>query len=437
MRFRLLPLVLAAVFAASCALVPPEVTRQIGGGQSSYRTAEAAFHVLLERHVDRPGSKELLAGALDGVEAQLKRDGIADAKVDRPAFTGSSESDFAKFSETLNAVGQHYAGEKAETLERAATDGMAKSLNECHTYYLDPDRAKSFNQPPGPYSGIGAQIQAASPNELPEITNVFPDSPAEKAGVSSGDKIKTVDGTDVLGFTAEEVANRIKGPEATTVRLTLVRQGTAKEFSIVRAKLVPPRVITQTLDSGTIGYIEVGALNGDVADLVAADVKRAVSAGAKAYILNLRNDPGGDLSSAVNIASVFVKDATLVYQTGRDGQRQPLRTNDRYFSGFDKPLVVLVNKNSASGAEIIAAGVRANSVGTVLGQRTAGCVGIGQPREMPDGGILLVTLARMQDAKTGEELNGPGRGVVPDVTVAGDDNAASRDAAISFLKGRL
>ncbi|MFN2521081.1 MAG: S41 family peptidase [Candidatus Limnocylindria bacterium] len=436
MRSRLLPLLLATAFAASCGLVPPEVTRQIGG-QSSYKTAEAAFHVLLERHVDHPGSEQLLAGALDSVEAQLKKDGIADAKVDRPTFTGSTESDFAKFSETLNVVGQNYAGEKPETLERAATEGMAKSLNECHTYYLDPDRAKTFNQPPGPYSGIGAQIQAPSPNELPEITNVFPDSPAQKAGVQSGDKIKTVDGTDVLGFTAEEVANRIKGPEATTVRLTLVRQGTEKEFSIVRAKLTPPRVVTQTLESGTIGYIQVGALNGDVADLVAADVTRAVAAGAKAYILDLRNDPGGDLSSAVNIGSVFMKNATLVFQTGRDGQRQPLRTNDRYFSGFDKPLVVLVNKNSASGAEIIAAGVRANGVGTVLGQRTAGCVGIGQPREMPDGGILLVTLARMQDAKTGEELNGPGRGVVPDVTVDGDDDATSRDAAIAFLKMKL
>ena len=437
MRFRLLPLLLLTALAASCGLVPPVVTRQLGGGQATLKTAEAAFHVLLERHVDRPGSQQLLGGALDGVEAQLKKDGIADAQVDRPSFTGSSESDFAKFTESMNAVTQHYAGEKPETLERAATDGMAKSLNECHTYYLDPDRAKTFNQPPGPYSGIGAQIQAPSPTELPEITNVFPDSPAQKAGVQSGDKIKSVDGTEVLGFTAEEVANRIKGPEATTVRLTLLRQGSEKDFSIVRARLTPPRVVTQTLESGTIGYIQVGALNGDVADLVAADVSRAIGAGAKGYILDLRNDPGGDLSAAVNIASVFMKNATLVFQTGRDGQKQPLRTNDRYFSGFDKPLVVLVNKNSASGAEIIAAGVRANGVGTVVGQRTAGCVGIGQPREMPDGGILLVTLARMQDAKTGEELNGTGRGVVPDVTVDAEDDATNRDAAIAFLKGRL
>jgi carboxyl-terminal processing protease len=102
-----------------------------------------------------------------------------------------------------------------------------------------------------------------------------------------------------------------------------------------------------------------------------------------------------------------------------------------------KPLVVLVNKNSASGAEIIAAGVRANGVGTVMGTQTAGCVGIGQPRELPDGGLLLVTIARMEDAKTGEPLNGPGRGVVPDKPVAVDANAGTdnqRLAADAFIR---
>jgi carboxyl-terminal processing protease len=101
-----------------------------------------------------------------------------------------------------------------------------------------------------------------------------------------------------------------------------------------------------------------------------------------------------------------------------------------------KPLVVLVNKNSASGAEIIAAGVRANGVGTVMGAQTAGCVGIGQPRELPDGGLLLVTIARMEDAKTGEQLNGPGKGVVPDKLVAADTNTANdnqRLAADAFI----
>jgi len=129
-----------------------------------------------------------------------------------------------------------------------------------------------------------------------------------------------------------------------------------------------------------------------------------------------------------------------VYQTGRDGSRTPLDVNRRYYINSPKPLVVLVNKNSASGAEIIAAGIRANDAGTVIGTQTAGCVGTGQPRDLPDGGLLLVTITKIQDAKTGAELNGPGRGIVPDQVVDQPTGAAGDpqlDAAVAFLKTKI
>ena len=99
-----------------------------------------------------------------------------------------------------------------------------------------------------------------------------------------------------------------------------------------------------------------------------------------------------------------------------------------------------MNKNSASGAEIIAAGIRANDAGTVIGTQTAGCVGTGQPRDLPDGGLLLVTITKIQDAKTGAELNGPGRGIVPDQVVDQPTGAAGDpqlDAAVAFLKTKI
>jgi carboxyl-terminal processing protease len=159
--------------------------------------------------------------------------------------------------------------------------------------------------------------------------------------------------------------------------------------------------------------------------------------GARGVILDLRNDPGGELSVAVDVGSMFVKSGALVYQTGRDGRKNPIDVNPRRFLGINAPLVVLVNKNSASGSEIIAAGVRANGAGRVMGTQTAGCVGSGQPRDLPDGGVLLVTLTKMQDAKTGEDLNGPGKGVVPDQTVEDDAKTLNVDealeAAIAYL----
>ena len=434
-RLRAVPLLLLiALLASACTVVVPDP--QGARSTSTFKTAEAAFHILIERHVDKPGSPQLLNAALDAAVGQLKKDGVADPALVRPELTGSTESDFSKFSTALDGLLQKYPNEKPETLERAATDGMAKSMNECHTYYLDPDRAKGFNQPPAEYSGIGAQLSANDPNDVPEITVVFPNSPAEKAGVKAGDKIKTVSGAEMKGLTAEEVANKIKGPDGTTVELVLVRAGVEKPFSIVRGKITPPRVIDQ-VDDGNIGYISVSALNGDVATQVSNAVKRQNAAGVVGRILDLRNDPGGDLSAAVDIASIFLKNSTLVYQVGRDGQRQSLKTSDRWYIPETKPLVVLLNKNSASGSEIIAAGVRANGAGIVMGVQSAGCVGIGQPREMPDGGLLLVTLARMQDAKTGEELNGNGRGVVPDKKVEQDPATpgdAQRVAADTYLK---
>lgn len=445
-RFRPLLLVLAVVVAA-CQVLPADIAKDLlpARNTTSYRVAESAFNQLLERHVDRPDSKLLVSGALDAVDAQLKKESLAPA-YDRPSLTGSAQSDLAKLAETLDLLAAKYPrldpeAEKAgldrpRFLERVATDGMAKSLKECHTYYLNPERAKTFNRPPEEYSGIGAQISATRPNEqLPEIAAIFPNTPAERAGLRAGDRIQSVDGKSVSGFTAEEVATRIRGPEGTTVALVVVRAGAEHAFSITRARLTPPRATSRDLEGGTIGYLRVYAFNGDVTRQTSEAVQTLITAGVRGFVLDLRDNPGGDLSAAQDIASIFTK-GTLVKQTGRDGQQRELRTNDRWFWSAPKPLVVLVNERSASGSEIVAAGVRANGSGTVVGTKTAGCVGIGQPRELPDGSLLLITIAKMQDARSGEELNGEGRGVRPDVTTSTDVEQQLTDA-VAALRQRL
>lgn len=446
-HLRSLAFLLSVAIATGCQILPPEIAKDLLPARSttSYRVAESAFNQLIDRHVDRPDSKLLVAGALDAVDAQLTKEGATPA-YDRPTLTGKAQSDLAKLAETIDLLAEKYptldpevekAGlDRPRFLERIATDGMAKSLKECHTYYLTPDRAKTFNRPPEEYSGIGAQISATRPNEqLPEIAAIFPNTPAERAGLRAGDRIQSVDGTSVAGFTAEEVATRIRGPEGTTVTVVVVRAGAERAFSITRARLTPPRVTSRDLENGTIGYLRVYAFNGDVTRQTSDAVQALLATGVSGFVLDLRDNPGGDLSAAQDIGSIFTK-GTLVQQTGRDGQQRELRTNDRLYWSSPKPLVVLVNERSASGSEIVAAGVRANGSGIVVGTQTAGCVGIGQPRELPDGSMLLITIAKMQDAKTGQELNGDGRGVTPDVAT-GTEADAQLQGALAALRQRM
>jgi len=439
-------LVVLSLTVSGCQILPAEITKDLlpARNTTSFRVAESAFNQLIERHVDKPDPKLLVTGALDAIDAQLKKEGATPA-YDRPTLTGAPQSDLAKLAEAIELLAQKYPkldpeAEKAgldrpKFLERVATDGMAKALKECHTYYLNPERAKTFNKPPEEYSGIGAQISPTRPNEqLPEIAAIFPNTPAERAGLKAGDRIQTVDGKSVSGFTAEEVATRIRGPEGTTVTIIVLRAGAERSFSITRAKLTPPRVISRDLESGTIGYLRVTAFNGDVTRQTSEAVQALLAAGVRGFVLDLRDNPGGDLSAAQDIGSIFTK-GTLVKQTGRDGQQRELRTNDKWFWSSPRPLVVLVNERSASGSEIVAAGVRANGSGAVVGTKTAGCVGIGQPRELPDGSMLLITIAKMQDARTGEELNGEGRGVRPDV-VTGTDVDQQLIDAVAALRQR-
>jgi len=411
MRSRAAILLVLAVLVSACS-----ISEQPPIAPSHFKTAQTAFRILIEIDVNKPGSPQLMNAALDAVQAQLVKDGAPVPTIAHPEFTGNPESDFAKFSASLDTVIATNPAEDATKLEHVATEGMASTLKECHTYFLDPDRAKGFNAPPQQYSGIGASLSVASSDRLVEIVQVFPGSPAEKAGVKKGDLIFKVNGEDVANFTSEEVANRVRGTEGTTVNLVLIRNGVELPLAIVRGRVTAPRVLDQT-DDGGVGYIAVSQLNGDVANQVAAAVKRQNDAGVIGRVLDLRDDPGGDLSAAIDIASIFIKRAVLIYQVGRDGQRDAIRTNDDFYIANPKPLVVLVNKNSASGSEIIAAAVRANGVGTVMGDRTFGCVGSSSPRQLPDGSLLLVTVTVMQDAKTGEELNGTDRGIVPDRSV--------------------
>src|SRR2546427_9881968 len=234
---------------------------------------------------------------------------------------------------------------------------MGKAMKECHAYYLDPTGAGNFNQPQPPVSGIGVTINKPSADAPIEVIRLIAGTTAQRAGIRNGDKIVSVDGVDVTNLQTEEVANKVKGPEGSPVTIGILRGQETLSFSMNRARFSVP-LETDTMIDGNIGRIEVPQLVGAVADEVSNAVKRLNANGAGGLVLDLRGDPGGDLSAAVDIASIFVRQGTLVYQTGRDGNRTPLYVNRRFYIDTPKPPLVLLDKPSASCAEIIPAGNR-------------------------------------------------------------------------------
>lgn len=434
---------LRAVLAATLALVlagctialpvAPPASPTPAPAQSDYQTAETAYRILLERHVDKPSSTTLLLGATTEVEALLRDRGLGVPEA--PAYTGDADADIGRFTAFLDLA--QLDVDQAD-LERAAVNGMARGLNECHTYYLDPDRARSFNSPPEQYGGIGAWISQPDPQpgNLAEITGVFNGGPAERAGVRAGDRVKSVDGVDVDGLTAAEVANLIRGPEGTEVTIVVARGTTERTFTITRALLRVP-ALNARMEAERLGYVHIPQIVSSAPSELATALGQLESEGAVGWILDLRGNPGGDFMAAQLVASTFVEEGVLIYEVGREGEAKAYPALEGAYYPNAKPLAVLVSRTSASGAEIIASALQEHRIGRVFGERTAGCVGIGQPRELPDGGLLLVTVARMQSPVERAELNGVG--VTPDEIVASSpDDPQDRvlAAAIAWLQAQ-
>ncbi len=401
---------------------------------STYATAEAALRVLVEHHVDKPSSKPLLDGAVDEITSGLTQKGVP-TSVAAPSFKGKTGDDLATLTGYLDEVMRMTPMLVKRDLERMAVTGMAKAVKECHTYYLDPDRAKGFNQPSRErYSGIGARIQQTGPNTAtyPEVTQVFQGSPAERAGLEMGDRIKQVDGKDMAGLTAEEAANTIKGPEGTTVKIVVVRGANERSVTITRASLVAPDIVEQMID-GRYGYIGISNITADIPRSLQAALGRLDQAGAVGWIIDLRSDPGGLLEPAEQIASAFIKSGNILYEVGRDGNPMPKPVNPKAFYPRQKPLAVLVNRYTYSGAEIIASAMQEHRVGRLFGEATGGCMSIALPRELPDGGLLLYTYERIQSGVSRVDLSG--KGVSPDEAIARDEPANKvLDAAVAWLR---
>lgn len=280
---------------------------------------------------------------------------------------------FAPFWETWTLVHEQYVDQPVDdtALMRGAIRGMLGALGDDHTSYMDPDEFKDANASlAGNYEGIGAYVDTTG--DYLTIISPIKDSPAEAAGLRAGDKIIAIDGEDMTGINPELVRKRVLGPAGTTVILTIQREGEEKPFdvSITRAKIVVKSVEYEM--KGEIAYVKLNTFG----DTTGRELKDALSElmaqKPKGLILDLRNNGGGYLRTAVEVLSQFVKQGEVaLYEQYGDGKRDTFTTLGGGLA-TDIPMVVLINEGSASASEIVAGALQDYGRATLVGVKSYG-----------------------------------------------------------------
>ncbi len=347
---------------------------------------------------------------------------------------------FAPFWEAWNIIHQDYVDQPVNdlTLMQGAISGMVSSLGDAHTTYLTPQNYKdATSELAGNYAGIGSLVDASG--QWLTITKPFPDSPAEKAGLQSGDQIIAVDGKDMSSTLPEAVRQKVLGTAGTTVKLTILRPGQSASFDveITRAVIVVPSVTSKMLDKG-IAYIQINTFGDTTAKDVHTQLAALLKQKPKGLILDLRNNGGGYLDAGISVASEFISSGVIVSEKAGDGSVTP----DEAIPGglaTDKslPMIVLVNGFSASASEIVAGALQDTGRALLLGETTYGKGTVQNWVPLKNNqGAVAVTIARWLTPK-GNTIDK--KGLTPDVVVkmTADDIKAKLDPQLDAAVKQL
>src|ERR1035437_485251 len=372
-----------------------------------------------------------------------------------PGTPADQESRFSAFWDVYQLIQSDYAGYSGnnkptqDQLVQAAINGMVKSLKDPWSVYQAPaDYQRSLLNVGGQAEGIGVQIklQPVDPKSGAACQTIangcelavdipIPGSPAEAAGVLPGDVIASVDGTSHDGDTLDQAIVLIKGPKETTVQLGLLRAGKEIDLTITRKVYSRPEITTKTLADGRVAYIAVSGINQPASSQFDLALTTAVAAGQKNIILDLRGNLGGYVDDAVKIASEFIPSGTIVWQQDAAGKltevtaRPAGRATDTSYH-----LVVLVDGNTASAAEILAGALQARGRAKLIGTKTYGKGVVQEWLPLPNnmGGIHL-TVAKwlLPDANKTWIGNGKdGAGLKPDIPISSDNARAGTDPVL-------
>ncbi len=314
--------------------------------------------------------------------------------------------------------------------------GMVNSLNDPYSVYFPPAQTKEFQEEVnGKYAGIGVVISEDKKSALPIIISVFPNTPADKANLKSGDLIVSADKAPLKGLSLDDVSAKVKGKIGTSVKLEIERNSKTFAVDITREEVHIPLIETKYLDNEEIGYLRLNMFSTGLSSQVKDALSKMKKKHIKGLVLDLRNNPGGLLSECASVASQFVPSGPLLWTKDRNGVEKPLNIHGYK---FPIPIVVLVNGGTASAAEILTGVIQDNKVGKIIGEKTFGKGVIQQIFNLADGYTLKVTVQQYLTAKK-HAINKIG--IEPDIIVKNNINEPEKDLqldkAMEILKEEI
>ena len=407
---------------------------------------DKAFEKLHAEYYKPVDDKALLKGEHDGLIAYLKTKKVVAVL---PSPSAADPNDVSSDENSANALfiaayDKYAAKFGSQDVVYAAISGMLGALGDPYTVYMSQKDTKHFNESisGGDFGGIGVYIEQDAKSKQTLVIGPIQDTPAAKAGLQPGDLIVSVDGHITKGVPVDAVMGYIRGKQGTTVHLVLTRTtGKAKLTKLVavqREQIHVPSVAYKMVD-GNIGYVQLFIFGETSADEVSHALDVLNNRGAKAYILDLRNNGGGLLYAAVQISSKFIPDGPIVSTIDRYGHVESENASQDAMPPH--PLVVLVNQFSASASEITAGALQDTKIGTLIGVKTYGKGVVQTLYPFSDSSEFKITTARYV-TPLGRDINK--KGIVPNVVVPMNPQLVGFpgkdvqfNAAVQFIKQQI
>lgn len=326
----------------------------------------------------------------------------------------------AKMKSVEELIQTYYYLDETETerLEEGVFDGMMGALEDPYSvYYTQEELQEQLADNEGVFFGIGAYISIDKVSGFPFVSGLIEGAPAEGAGLRPDDVIYQVDGVDTYGMTLNDVVSIVRGEEGSTVTLNIIRGNENFDVDVVRAKVTSETAKGEMLEDD-IGYIQISEFADVTVDQFTEAYAVLKGKGAKALILDLRGNPGGLLSAAVDISRQILPEGLIVYTEDKQGKREEYTCDGT--RKIEIPMVVLVNGGSASAAEIVTGAIKDHGVGTVMGTTTYGKGIVQKIYSLSDGSAIKLTVSAYY---TPNGTNIHETGIEPDVEVLFDAEA--------------